>query len=284
MSDSTRAEAFAKEYPERFFECYIAEQQMVAAAVGVASRGWVPYASSFAAFLTRAYDFVRMASVSGAGINLVGSHAGVAIGPDGPSQMGLEDLAMFRAVHGSTVLYPCDANQTARLVAAMADLDGIRYLRTSRGKNQVIYGPDEEFEVGGSKVLRSSATDRLTLVAAGVTVPEALAAADALDREGIQVRVIDLYSVKPVDRLTLRQAAEDTGCLVTVEDHHPEGGLGDAVLDAFLDGRPMPRLVRLAVRTMPGSAAPDQQLHAAGIDAESITAAVQLLVEQAVVR
>ncbi|MFI9614932.1 transketolase [Streptomyces sp. NPDC052023] len=284
VSDSTRAEAFAKEHPERFFECYIAEQQMVAAAVGISTRGWVPYASSFAAFLTRAYDFVRMASVSGAGINLVGSHAGVAIGQDGPSQMGLEDLAMFRAVHGSTVLYPCDANQTARLVAAMADLDGIRYLRTSRGKNKVIYGPDEDFPVGGSKVLRASATDRLTLVAAGVTVPEALAAADALDGEGIQVRVIDLYSVKPVDRHTLRQAAEDTGCLVTVEDHREEGGLGDAVLDAFLDGRPTPRLVRLAVRTMPGSAAPDQQLHAAGIDAESIAAAVQLLVEQAVVR
>ncbi|MEV7995527.1 transketolase [Streptomyces sp. NPDC086077] len=284
VSDSTRAEAFAKEHPERFFECYIAEQQMVAAAVGISTRGWVPYASTFAAFLTRAYDFVRMASISGAGINLVGSHAGVAIGQDGPSQMGLEDLAMFRAVHGSTVLYPCDANQTARLVAAMADLDGVRYLRTSRGKNKVIYGPDEEFPVGGSKVLRSSATDRLTLVAAGVTVPEALAAAEALDGEGIQVRVIDLYSVKPVDRLTLRQAAEDTGCLVTVEDHREEGGLGDAVLDAFLDGRPTPRLVRLAVRTMPGSAAPDQQLHAAGIDAESIAAAVQLLVEQAVVR
>ncbi|MBV7694169.1 transketolase [Streptomyces sp. TRM70350] len=284
VSDSTRSEAFAKEHPERFFECYIAEQQMVANAVGIASRGWVPYASTFAAFLTRAYDFVRMASISGAGINLVGSHAGVAIGQDGPSQMGLEDLAMFRAVHGSTVLYPCDANQTARLVAAMADLDGIRYLRTSRGKSQVIYGPDEEFPVGGSKVLRSSGSDRLTLVAAGVTVAEALAAADALDREGIQVRVIDLYSVKPVDRLTLRQAAEETGCLVTVEDHHQEGGLGDAVLEPFLDGRPMPRLVRLAVRTMPGSAAPDQQLHAAGIDAESIAAAVQLLVEQAVVR
>ncbi|GEC03355.1 transketolase [Streptomyces spinoverrucosus] len=284
VSDSTRSEAFAKEHPERFFECYIAEQQMVAGAVGIASRGWVPYASTFAAFLTRAYDFIRMASISGAGINLVGSHAGVAIGQDGPSQMGLEDLAMFRAVHGSTVLYPCDANQTAHLVAAMADLDGIRYLRTSRGKSQVIYGPDEEFPVGGCKVLRSSGTDRLTLVAAGVTVPEALAAADALDREGIQVRVIDLYSVKPVDRLTLRQAAEETGCLVTVEDHHQEGGLGDAVLEPFLDGRPMPRLVRLAVRTMPGSAAPDQQLHAAGIDAESIAAAVQLLVEQAVVR
>jgi transketolase len=283
VSDSTRAEYFAKEHPDRFFECYIAEQQLVAAAVGLAARGWVPYASSFAAFLTRAYDFVRMASISGAGINLVGSHAGVAIGQDGPSQMGLEDLAMFRAVHGSTVLYPCDANQTARLVAEMAGLDGIRYLRTSRGKTPVLYGPDEEFPVGGSKVLRSSDRDRLTLVAAGVTVPEALAAADALDRQGIQVRVVDLYSVKPVDRLTLRQAAEETGCLLTVEDHHPEGGLGDAVLDAFLDGRPMPRLVRLAVRTMPGSASPEEQLHAAGIDAESIAASVRLLVEQAVV-
>ncbi|QIJ65608.1 transketolase [Streptomyces sp. JB150] len=284
VSDSTRAEYFAKEHPDRFFECYIAEQQLVAAAVGLAARGWVPYASSFAAFLTRAYDFVRMASVSGAGINVVGSHAGVAIGQDGPSQMGLEDLAMFRAVHGSTVLYPCDANQTARLVAEMAGLDGIRYLRTSRGKTPVLYGPDEEFPVGGSKVLRSSDRDRLTLVAAGVTVPEALAAADALEREGIQVRVIDLYSVKPVDRLTLRQAAEETGCLLTVEDHRPEGGLGDAVLDAFLDGRPTPRLVRLAVRTMPGSASPEEQLHAAGIDAESIAASVRLLVEQAVVR
>ncbi|PAZ17752.1 transketolase [Streptomyces sp. SA15] len=283
VSDSTRAEFFAKEHPDRFFECYIAEQQMVAAAVGLAARGWVPYASTFAAFLTRAYDFVRMASISGAGINLVGSHAGVAIGQDGPSQMGLEDLAMMRAVHGSTVLYPCDANQTAHLVAEMAGLDGIRYLRTSRGASSVIYEPDEEFPVGGSKVLRSCDQDRMTFVAAGVTVPEALAAADALDEEGIQVRVIDLYSVKPVDRFTLRQAAEDTGCLVTVEDHHQEGGLGDAVLDAFLDGRPMPRLVRLAVRTMPGSASPAEQLHAAGIDAESIAAAGRLLVEQAVV-
>ncbi|MFF0199698.1 transketolase [Streptomyces sp. NPDC005017] len=283
VGDSTRAAFFAKEHPDRFFECYIAEQQMVAAAVGLASRGWIPYASTFAAFLTRAHDFVRMAAVSGAGVNLVGSHAGVAIGQDGPSQMGLEDLAMFRAVHGSTVLYPCDANQTARLVATMAGLDGIRYLRTSRGATPVIYGPDEDFPVGGSKTLRSSARDRVTLVAAGVTVPEALAAADLLDREGIAVRVLDLYSVKPVDRLTLRRAAEDTGCLITVEDHHPEGGLGDAVVDAFLDGRPMPRLVRLAVRTMPGSAAPDEQLRAAGIDAESVAAGVRLLVEQAVV-
>ncbi|MFV0132759.1 transketolase [Streptomyces sp. HMX87] len=283
VGDSTRAEFFAKEHPERYFECYIAEQQMVATAVGMAARGWVPYATSFAAFLTRAYDFIRMASISGSGINLVGSHAGVAIGQDGPSQMGLEDLAMMRSVHDSTVLYPCDANQTAKLVAGTADLEGIRYLRTSRGESEVIYGPDEEFPIGGSKVLRSSGTDRMTIVAAGVTVPEALAAAEALEQEGIQARVIDLYSVKPVDAATLRQAAEETGCLLTVEDHHPEGGIGDAVLDAFTDGRPVPRLVRLAVRTMPGSAAPDEQLHAAGIDAESIAAADRLLVEEAVV-
>ncbi|MFJ3336972.1 transketolase [Streptomyces sp. NPDC086766] len=283
VGDSTRTEFFEKEHPQRYFECYIAEQQMVAAAVGMAARGWVPYASTFAAFLTRAHDFVRMASVSGSGVNLNGSHAGVAIGQDGPSQMGLEDLAMMRAIHGSTVLYPCDANQTARLVAAMADLDGIRYLRTSRGESTVLYGPDEEFPVGGSKVLRSSDRDRLTIVAAGVTVFEALAAADALAREDIPVRVIDLYSVKPVDRATLRRAAEETGALLTVEDHREEGGLGDAVLDAFLDGRPVPRLVRLAVRTMPGSATPAEQLHAAGIDAESIAASVRLLVEQAMV-
>ncbi|MFF0593777.1 transketolase [Streptomyces antibioticus] len=283
VSDSTRAEYFAKDHPERFFECYIAEQQLVAAAVGMASRGFVPYASTFAAFLTRAHDFVRMASISGAGINLVGSHAGVAIGQDGPSQMGLEDLAMFRAVYGSTVLYPCDAHQTARLVAAMAGLDGVRYLRTSRGAGPVLYGPDEEFPIGGSKVLRSSDADRLTVVAAGITVHEALRAADALAEEGIAVRVVDLYSVKPVDRAVLRRAAEETGALLTVEDHHEEGGLGDAVLDAFTDGRPVPRLVRLAVRTMPGSASPGEQLHAAGIDAESIAVSARLLVENAVV-
>lgn len=273
VGDSTRTEFFAKEHPDRFFECYIAEQQLVAAAVGMAARGWMPYASTFAAFFTRAFDFVRMASISGSGINLVGSHAGVAIGQDGPSQMGLEDLAMFRSVYGSTVLYPCDANQTAKLVAAMAGPDGVRYLRTSRGGGPVLYGPDEEFWVGGSKVLRSSAEDRLTVVAAGVTVPEALTAADLLAGEGIAVRVVDLYSVKPVDRHTLRRAAEETGALLTVEDHHEEGGIGDAVLDAFADGRPVPRLVRLAVRTMPGSAAPDEQLHAAGIDAQAIAAA-----------
>ncbi|OIJ88306.1 transketolase [Streptomyces colonosanans] len=283
VGDSTRTDYFAKEHPDRYFECYIAEQLMVAAAVGMATRGWMPYASTFAAFLTRAHDFIRMASISGSGINLVGSHAGCAIGQDGPSQMGLEDLAMFRSVYDSTVLYPCDANQTAKLVAAMAGQEGIRYLRTSRGKTPVIYGPTEEFPVGGSKVLRASFKDRLTVVAAGITVHEALAAADALAGEGLHLRVIDLYSVKPVDRGTLHEAANRTGCLLTVEDHREEGGLGDAVLDAFLDGRPLPRLARLAVRTMPGSATPAQQVHAAGIDAESITAAARLLVEHALV-
>ncbi|WP_309055875.1 transketolase C-terminal domain-containing protein, partial [Streptomyces sp.] len=203
---------------------------------------------------------------------------------DGPSQMGLEDLAAFRAVHGSTVLYPCDAHQTGRLVEAMADLENVRYLRTSRGDTPVIYGPGEEFPVGGSKVLRSSDADRLTVVAAGVTVHEALAAAELLAAEDIPVRVIDLYSVKPVDRRTLREAAERTGCLITVEDHREEGGIGDAVMDAFTDGSPVPRLVRLAVRTMPGSASPEEQLRAAGIDAQSIAAAARLLVEQGVVR
>ncbi|MFD7229389.1 transketolase [Streptomyces sp. NPDC059881] len=283
VSDSTRAAYFKKEHPDRFFECYIAEQQLVAAAVGLQARGWVPFASSFAAFLTRAHDFVRMASVSRAGINVVGSHAGVAIGEDGPSQMGLEDLAMFRAVHGSTVLYPCDANQTARLVSAMADLKGVRYLRTTRAETPVIYGPDEDFPVGGSKVLLRSDDDRATIVAAGTTVHEALRAADVLASDGILVRVVDLYSVKPVDVDTLDDAARTTGCLITVEDHHPEGGIGDAVAEAFSDGRPVPRLARLAVRNMPASATPEEQLHASGIDAESIAAAVKLLVEQTVV-
>ncbi|MGN9794895.1 transketolase [Streptomyces sp. OZ13] len=284
VGDSTRTEYFAKAHPGRHFQCYIAEQQLVAAAVGMSTRGYVPYAATFAAFLTRAHDFIRMAAVSRASVNLVGSHAGVAIGQDGPSQMGLEDLAMFRSVPGSTVLYPCDANQTARLVAAMADLPNVSYLRTSRSDMPVIYGPEEDFPVGGSKVLRASHRDRVCVIAAGVTVHEALAAATVLEREGIPVRVVDLYSVKPVDAGTLQSAADDTGCLLTVEDHRTEGGLGDAVAEAFSDGRPMPRLIRLGVRNIPASAEPAEQLHASGIDAESISAAVRLLVAEAMVR
>lgn len=280
MADSTRTELFAKEHPDRFFECYIAEQQLVAAAVGMQVRGWVPYVSTFAAFLTRAYDFVRMATISEADLNLIGSHAGVAIGEDGPSQMGLEDLAALRALHGSTVLYPCDANQTARLTAAMAELDGVRYLRTTRGNTPVIYGPDERFPIGGAKTPRASDDDRVTLVAAGVTVHEALKAADLLAGEGIRARVVDLYSVKPVDAATLREAAERTGRFVTVEDHRPEGGLGDAVAGAFEGARRAPLMTRLAVRTMPASATPAEQSRAAGIDAEAIAAAARELLKQ----
>ncbi|PZG20729.1 transketolase [Nonomuraea aridisoli] len=275
VADSTKAEAFAKAFPERFFEMFIAEQQLVAAAVGLQVRGWKPYAATFAAFLTRAYDFIRMAAVSRASVKLVGSHAGVAIGEDGPSQMGLEDLAMLRAVHGSTVLYPCDANQTATLTAEMADLEGVSYLRTTRGDTPVIYPPGERFPVGGSRVLRHSPGDRATIVAAGVTVHEALAAADELRASGVPVGVIDLYSVKPVDTAALAEAATTTGNLITVEDHRIEGGLGDAVMDAVSELGP--RVVKLAVTDLPGSATPQEQLADARIDRNAISEAVKRL-------
>ncbi|WP_157247279.1 transketolase [Nonomuraea typhae] len=275
VADSTKTAEFAAACPERFFECYIAEQQLVAAAMGLQVRGWKPFAATFAAFLTRAHDFIRMAAVSGCDLRLAGSHAGVSIGEDGPSQMGLEDLAMMRAVHGSTVLYPCDANQAAALTAEMADLGGVSYLRTTRAATPVIYGPGERFPVGGSRVLRRSPEDRVTILAAGITVHEALAAADALAADGLMAAVLDLYSVKPVDTAALRAAAAITDALVTVEDHRPEGGLGDAVLDALADLGP--RVVKLAVRNLPGSASPAEQLADAGIDRHAIEAAVRAL-------
>ena len=285
VSNSTFAEVFAAAHPERYFEMYIAEQQLVAAAVGLQALGWTPFASTFAAFLTRAYDFVRMAAVSRARLALCGSHAGVSIGEDGPSQMGLEDIAAFRAVHGSVVLHPCDANQTAKLVAAMADLEGIAYLRTLRPATPVLYGPDEEFTVGGSRVLRSSDEDEVALVGAGITVHEALKAAELLAEDGIAARVIDLYSLKPLDLATLRAAAEATGGrLVTVEDHWPEGGLGEAVAAALASTDDPPRVVRLAVRGMPGSGTPAELLAAAGIDAAHIAEAARTLVGARVAR
>ena len=283
VSNSTFAETFAKHHPERYFEMYIAEQQMVAAAVGLQAVGWTPFASTFAAFLARAYDFVRMAAVSRATLALCGSHAGVSIGEDGPSQMGLEDIASLRAIHGSTVLHPCDANQTAQLVAAMADAEGISYLRTLRPATPVLYAPDEEFAIGGSRVLRSSESDEVALVGAGITVHEALKAADMLAGEGIAARVIDLYSIKPLDAETLAAASEATGGrLVTVEDHWAEGGLGDAVAAALAETDEPPRVVKLAVREMPRSGKPEECLAAAGIDAEHIAAAARVLVAQAV--
>jgi transketolase len=274
VSNSTFSEIFRDAHPDRFFEMYIAEQQMIAAAVGMQVLGWKPFASTFAAFMTRAYDFIRMAAVSRATIKLCGSHAGVSIGEDGPSQMGLEDLAALRAVQGSTVLYPCDGNQTAKLVRAMADLDGISYLRTTRSDTAVVYGPDEEFPIGGSKTLRSSDDDEVTVVAAGITVHEALKAADTLAGEGTSVRVIDCYSVKPIDADTLRGLGTP---IVTVEDHWAEGGLGEAVLAALADVEERPQVTLLGVREMPRSGKPAELLAAAGIDADAIAGAVRTL-------
>ena len=283
VSNSTFAETFAKAHPERYFEMYIAEQQMVAAAVGLQAVGWRPFASTFAAFLSRAYDFTRMAAVSRANFALVGSHAGVSIGEDGPSQMGLEDIASLRAIHGSTVLHPCDANQTAKLVAAMADRDGISYLRTLRPATPVLYEADDEFEIGGSRVVRSSDSDEVALIGAGITVHEALKAADTLAEEGISARVIDAYSIKPIDADTILAAVEATGGrLVTVEDHWPEGGLGDAVLEAVADTDEPPRVVKLAVRELPRSGTPEECIAAAGIDAEHIAVAARRLVAHTV--
>jgi transketolase len=261
---------------------YIAEQQMVATAVGLQVRGWRPFAATFAAFLARAYDFVRMAAISRADIVLAGSHAGVSIGEDGPSQMALEDLASLRAIHGSTVLYPSDANQTAALVPQMANRSGIVFMRTTREKTPVIYAPDEAFAIGGSRVVRQTDDDQVTLVAAGITLHEAIKAADALGADGISARVIDLYSLKPVDADTLLAAAAATAGIVTVEDHSPEGGLGDTVLDALAQASRRPPVVKLAVRIMPGSATPAEQLAAAGIDAEHIAEAARALVRSRV--
>jgi transketolase len=245
--------------------------------VGFSVRGYRPFASTFAAFFSRAYDFIRMAAISQASICLVGSHAGVEIGADGPSQMALEDLAMLRAVHGSTVLYPSDATSTAALVQAMADLTGIAYMRTTRGAYPVLYDAGESFPVGGSKVLRSADDDQVTLIGAGVTLHGCLAAADQLKEEGISARVIDLYSVKPIDTATLTAAAAATrGRLVLVEDHHPEGGLGSAVLDALAGAGPAELAVaHLAVTEMPGSGTSEELLDAAGISAGHIAAAAR---------
>lgn len=289
VGNSTYSEKFGKTYLDRYFEMFIAEQLMVGAAVGLASRNKVAFASTFAAFLARAYDFIRMAAVGRASIRLCGSHAGVSIGQDGPSQMALEDLSMMRAVHGSSVLYPADGVSTAHLIKLMAEQPGISYMRTTREKTPILYKNDDKFEIGGSKVLKSSKEDKATLVGAGITLHEALKAYEELKKEGISVRVIDLYSVKPIDATTIRNAAKETGALIVVEDHWPEGGLGDAVLDVFASrekwsGRGStngaannPKVIKLAVKDMPGSGTPEELLDAAGISAKHIVAAVKSL-------
>jgi len=278
VKNSTYSEKFGKKFSNRFFENFIAEQNMIGAAGGLAACGKIPFASTFAAFFTRAYDFIRMAAISQANIKLVGTHVGVSIGEDGPSQMGLEDIAMMAAQPGMTVLYPSDGTSTYRLVEMAANHNGMVYLRAGRPKCPIVYGPDEQFQIGGSKVLRQSANDRLTIVAAGVTLFEALKAYDKLKALGVSVRVIDLYSIVPIDRTTLLASASATGGrMLTVEDHYAHGGLGDAVLDAVASEGV--RVHKLAVRAIPHSGKPDELIDHYGIGARSIVEATQHIIK-----
>ena len=277
VKNSTFSERFMKKFPDRFFECFIAEQNMVGMATGFGALGKEPFASTFAAFFTRAHDQIRMAGHSMANLKLCGSHVGVSIGEDGGSQMGLEDLAMMRAVIGSIVLYPSDAVATEKLMEQMALSKGVMFLRTSRPKTPVIYNNDETFPIGGAKVLRQSATDKVTIVAAGVTLFEALKAADSLGREGINVTVIDAYSIKPLAKDVISAAARKTNNnVITVEDHYPEGGLGDAVAgEVSAEGI---RVHKLAVRDVPRSGKPEELLAKHGLDAAAIGQKVKSLI------
>ena len=267
-SNSTYAETFKKAHPERFLEMYIAEQNMVGTALGLSRRGKLPFVSTFAAFFTRAFDQIRMCQYSQANIKFCGSHAGVSIGQDGPSQMGLEDIALFRTVLGSVVLYPSDAISTEKLVQSAAQHNGMVYLRTNRAATPIVYSPEEEFRIGGCKVLKQSANDLITVVGAGVTLFEVLKAYEELLKNGIAIRVIDLYSVKPVDAATLRKAASETKAIITVEDHFAEGGIADAVREA-LSEHPVP-VISLAVRKLPKSGKPEELLEFEEISAKAI--------------
>jgi transketolase len=280
VKNSTFSDKFEKVAPDRFFENFIAEQVMVGAAMGLAARGAIPFPSTFACFLTRASDFVRMGGVSFSNVKFSGSHCGVSIGEDGPSQMALEDLSMMRSVPGCAVLYPCDAMSTERLVVEMTRRQGMAYMRTSRPKTPVLYGPDETFPVGGSKVLRQSDSDAAVVIGAGITVFEALKAYDQLKAEGVSIRVIDAYSVQPIDAKTMLEAARATrGNVITVEDHYAAGGIGDAVSEAVAEGGFA--VHRLAVREVPRSGQPDELIDRYGISARHIVDAVRSTVARA---
>ena len=272
VKNSTFSEKFEKKHPDRFFQNFIAEQVMIGSAMGLASRGAIPFPSTFAAFLTRAYDFIRMACISNVNVKIAGSHAGVSIGEDGPSQMALEDLAMMRAQPNMTVLYPCDAVSTERLLALMAYHPGPAYMRTSRPKTPVIYGAEESFAIGGLKILRESASDVATVIGAGITVFEALKAYDQLRKSGTNIRVVDLYSLQPIDAQSLLRCARETKRLITVEDHYAAGGLGDAVASAVAEGGFT--VERLCVREIPRSGTPEQLIDRYGISSRHIVAAV----------
>jgi transketolase len=276
VSNSTYSEIFQEAYPERFFEMYIAEQNMVGTALGLQCRGKTPFVSTFAAFLTRAFDQIRMSQYSKANIKFCGSHAGVSIGEDGPSQMGLEDIAMFRAILDSVVLYPSDAVSTEKLVEEAARHKGIVYIRTTRKGTPVIYSADEEFPIGGSKVLRSTGNDSATVIAAGITLHEALLSYEELKNKGINIRVIDLYCIKPIDKTTIQQAVRDTKAIITVEDHYSEGGIGEAVKSA-LDLFPIP-VHCLAVSKMPRSGKPGELLDYEEISKDAIIKKIKELI------
>jgi len=272
VKNSTFTMYFFDRFPERSLQCYIAEQNMVSIAVGIQTHGFDVFLATFASFLTRAFDQIRMAAYSRANLKIAGSHVGVSIGEDGPSQMGLEDIAMFRVIFGSVVLYPCDAVSSEKLTCAMANYEGISYLRMTRPKTPVIYGNEEEFYIGGSKILKYSKNDEATVVACGITVHEALKAYERLRAEGIKIRVIDCYSIKPIDAKTLIRAAEETRHIITVEDHYPEGGLGEAVASLGLK----PHI--LAVRKMPHSGKPHELLAEQGIDSKGIMRKVKEII------
>ncbi|HXT69735.1 MAG TPA: transketolase [Vicinamibacterales bacterium] len=277
VKNSTFSEKFEKAHPDRFYQMFIAEQAMVGAAMGLAARGAIPFPSTFAAFLERACDFIRMAGISAVNIKVAGSHAGVSIGEDGPSQMALEDLSMFRGVPNCTVLYPSDAVSTERLVAVAASTPGPVYIRTTRPKTPILYSVDEKFVAGGSKTLRKGEKDRATVVAAGITLFEALKACDSLAGQGIAIRVIDLYSLQPIDRDGLVAAGKATeGRIITVEDHYASGGIGDAVSEAVWDQGF--RVKRLAVREIPRSGPPEVLIDKYGISARAIVEAVQAMI------
>jgi transketolase len=276
--NSTYSEKVLKARPEQFLEMFIAEQNMVGVATGLAARGKIPFVATFACFLTRAYDQIRMAGVSRSNVKFCGSHAGVSIGEDGPSQMGLEDLAMFRAIPESVVLYPSDAVSAERLVLAAARRRGICYIRTTRPKTPVLYGNDEQFPIGGSKIVRQSPNDKITVIGAGITLHEALKAAPKLEAGGTPIRIIDAYSVKPIDGQTILKAAKDTGGrIIVVEDHYEEGGIGDAVLNAVGN---QAKVVKLAVREIPRSGPPEALLEKYGISASHIVQAVNGLLRE----
>lgn len=278
VSNSTYSEIFKEAYPKRFFEMYIAEQNMVGMAIGLSRQGKIPFISTFAAFFTRAYDQIRMSQYSKANIKFCGSHAGVSIGEDGPSQMGLEDLSMFRSILGSVVFYPSDAVATDKLVEVMAKHKGLVYMRTTRSATPIIYNKDETFRIGGSKVLKQSDLDVVTVVAAGITLHEALAAYKDLKKKGKLIRVIDLYSIKPIDTATLKKAAKETKAIITVEDHFAEGGIGEAVRSAFRKSS-VP-IISLAVKKMPKSGKPVELLDYEGISKDAIIKEIKKVINK----